>query len=80
MSKEYLSEEEQYKDILNQEEISRIKDIELQNIRGKYWRLRHEVFLNETEIPDAELEKECSKLKELEKIEIEEYKRKLKNV
>ena len=80
MSKEYLSEEEQYKDILNQEEISRIKDIELQNIRGKYWHLRYEVFLNETKIPDAELEKECTKLKELERIEIEEYKRRLKNV
>lgn len=49
----YLSEEEQFKEILNNEEISRIKDPELRNIRAKYWNLLHQVFLDEHKIPDS---------------------------
>lgn len=33
---DYLSEKEQFKEILNNEEISRIKDPKLRNIRYKY--------------------------------------------
>ena len=36
MNKPYLSAEEQYKEILNNEEIERIQDTELQEIRRKY--------------------------------------------
>ena len=35
---EWLNEEEQYKDTLNNEEISRIKDPELREIRQRHWR------------------------------------------
>lgn len=71
---EYLSEEEQYKEILNQEEISRIKDNELRSIRSKYWSLRHKAFIDERGISDAELEKVFDELNKQEKIEIEQYK------
>lgn len=71
---EYLSEEEQYKEILNQEEISRIKDNELRSIRSKYWNLRNEVFLDEHGVSDIELEKVLNELDKREKLEIEQYK------
>ena len=48
----YLSYEEQFKDILNQEEIQRIEDQELRSIRAKYWTERHKVFLDERGVPD----------------------------
>ncbi len=41
----YLSYEEQFKDILNNEEIDRIENKEIREIRSKYWKLRHEAFL-----------------------------------
>jgi len=69
----YLSEDEQYKEILNQDEISRIKDDELREIRSKYWNLRHEAFLDEHNIPDQELEKVWNALKAKELKEIEGY-------
>ena len=70
----YLSEDEQYKEILNQDEISRIKDDELRGIRSKYWNLRHEAFIDERNISDRELEKIWDELKFKEFKEIEEYK------
>ena len=70
----YLSEDEQYKEILNQDEISRIKDDELREIRSKYWNLRHEAFIDERNISDQELEKIWNELKFKEFNEIEEYK------
>lgn len=51
---EYLPEDRQYEKILNLEEINRIKDSELRNIRLKYWQLRHEAFINESEISDQQ--------------------------
>lgn len=69
----YLSEEEQYKEILSFDEISRIKDDELREIRSKYWNLRHEAFLDEHNIPDQELEKVWNALKAKELKEIEVY-------
>lgn len=69
----YLSEDEQYKEILNQDEISRIKDNELREIRSKYWNLQHEAFLDEHNIPDQELEKVWNALKAKELKEIEVY-------
>ena len=77
--KDYLSEEEQYKEILNQEEISRIRDLELQSIRSKYWGLRHKAFLDEHGISDSELGSVFDRLKEDEMKEIEEYKAKKRN-
>ena len=77
MSIEYLSEEEQYKENLNQDEISRIKDYNLREIRQKYWKLRHEAFLNEHEIPDSEISSVWNELKRKELAEIEEYRKSL---
>jgi hypothetical protein len=68
-----LSEEEQFKEILNNEEISRIKDSELRNIRSKYWSLLHRAFLDEHKIPDSMLDKEFNRIKAEELKEIDEY-------
>ncbi len=72
---EYLSETEQYKRILNDEEISRIKDTELRIIRLKYWNLLHEAFLDERSIPDSDIEKVSEQLREKEQQEIAEYRK-----
>lgn len=71
---DYLSEKEQFKEILNNEEISRIKDPELRNIRYKYWKLRHQAFLDEQRIPDSKLGIEWDKIKVAEKKELDDYK------
>lgn len=63
---DYLSEEEQFKEILNNAEISRIKDPELRDIRLKYWNLLHQTFLDEHKIPDNMLGQEFDKIKEEE--------------
>lgn len=73
-NKGYLSEEEQFKKILNNEEIGRIKDPELRNIRWKYWNLQREAFLDEHKIPDNILGQEYDKIKEAELKELDEYK------
>ncbi|NBK97881.1 MAG: hypothetical protein EOM50_07660 [Erysipelotrichia bacterium] len=70
---DYLSEEEQFKEILNNEEISRIKDPELRNIRSKYWGLRHQAFLDEHKIPDRMIGMEFDKIKAEEMKELNEY-------
>lgn len=75
---DYLSEEEQFKEILNNEEISRIKDPELRNIRFKYWSLLHQTFLDEQRIPDSMLGKEFDKIKAEEKKELDEYRQRNK--
>lgn len=74
MSGKYLSYEEQFKKILNNEEINRIKNKEIREIRFKYWKLRHEAFLDERNISDKELEKIFDKLILDEQKELEFYK------
>ena len=64
---EYLDEEEQFKEILNNEEISRIKDPKLRNIRFKCWNLLHKTFLDEHKVSDRMLEQEFDKIKSAEK-------------
>ena len=70
---DYLSEEEQFKEILNNEEIGRIRDPELRNIRSKYWSLLHQAFLDEHKIPDRMLGMEFDKIKAEEMKELNEY-------
>lgn len=70
---DYLSEEEQFKKVLNNEEISRIKDPELRNIRSKYWNVLHQAFLDEHKIPDNVLGKEFDRIKAEELKELDEY-------
>ncbi|WP_199883661.1 hypothetical protein [Anaerosinus massiliensis] len=71
--REYLNEKEQYKKSLNNEELTKIEDYELREIRQKYWGLRHRAFLDEHGIPDQDLGKVWDKLSEQERKEIEEY-------
>lgn len=46
-----------YNRIMNNSEISDIEDIELREIKRKYWDLRHNAFIDETNISDSDLEK-----------------------
>ncbi|MDQ0090534.1 hypothetical protein J2T12_003957 [Paenibacillus anaericanus] len=68
----YLSEEEQYKETLNDEEIKRIRDPLLKSIREKYWHLKRDAFLDEQGVPDKEFGKVFDELtrKEQEEIQI----------
>lgn len=76
MNKPYLSVKEQYKEILNNEEIERIQDYELRQIRQKYWNLRHKAFLDEAHISDQELDRVWEDLKAREQDEIAKYRQK----
>ncbi len=73
MNKPYLTKEEQYKELLNNEEIDRIEDLELRSIRSKYWSLQHKAFLDEANIPDSQLEEVSNRLFEEEQKEIAAY-------
>lgn len=70
----YLSEDEKYKENIDNEEISRIKDFELREIRQKYWSLSHKAFLDEINIPDYKLGDILDKIKKQELEELEKYK------
>ncbi len=72
---EWLSEEEQYREILNIDEIHRIKDPELREIRQKHWNYRHKIFMDEMEISDQDLVRLSDQDRELERKEMEEYKK-----
>ena len=73
---EYLSTEEQFKEVLNNEEIDRIRDPELRKIRRKYWDKQLQVFLDEADIPDQMLESVVQELINAEKKELAAYRRK----
>lgn len=75
MTKKHLTEEEQFKPILNNEEIDRIENDKLREIRSRYWYLRHKVFIDEVNFSDQEAEKEWDKLIEAEQKEIEVFKK-----
>ena len=74
MKVDYLSEEEQFKKVLNQDEISRIQNSEIRKIREKYWRLQHEAFMNEHGIPDSEISKVSKELIRQEQEELQRFK------
>ncbi len=59
--------------IMNNEEIYKIKDLGLSEIRIKYWNLKHKAFLDEQNISDYELEKVFDELDKQENIEVEKY-------
>lgn len=75
MRKDYLSYEEQFKRILNNEEINRIQDNELREFRNRYWNLQHQAFLDERRIPDSEIGNVYHELKEVEQKELDAYKK-----
>ena len=76
MNKPYLTKEEQFKDILNNEEIQRIEDVDLREIRQRYWNLAHKAFLDEAGIPDWELNKVVQNIHVQEQKEIAKYRQK----
>lgn len=72
---DFLSEDRQYDETLNNEEIARIRDLELRKIRAKYWKKQTDIFLDEQNIPDDMLGKYSNQIKEQEKRELEEYRK-----
>lgn len=75
---DFLTEEEQYKEVLNTKEIERIKDSKLRDIRMNFWNKKHEAFMNEVNIPDCELENVYNRIRKQELKEIEEYRKNIK--
>lgn len=74
----WLSEEEQYKEVLNNAEIPRIKDPVLREIRQRHWDYRHEIYRSESTICDEQLSELTDMDAESEQIEIQEYRETLK--
>ena len=62
-----------YNQEMNTSLISKIEDQKIQEIKKKYWDLKHKAFLNENEIRDWELGEVINKYTELERKELEEY-------
>ena len=71
----FLSKEEQYKEILSQEEIGRIRDFGLRRIREDYWIKRHQAHMDEYNIPDHEIGAVWERIKREEMEAIKKYKR-----
>lgn len=55
---------------MNREEIMKIQDVGVRNIRLKYWELKHKAFLDEHGIPDQDLGKVWDDLTEKEEKEV----------
>jgi len=68
-----LNKEKPYKNDLNMEEIHKIKDLGLREIRLKYWHQRHNAFLDENRIPDLELENVLNTIDLAEQEELTQY-------
>lgn len=73
MENQYLLFEEQFKKTLYNEEISRIKDNELREIRQRHWNYRYKIFLDGYKISDQEFWILADIDYEEEQKEIEEY-------
>lgn len=71
--KKFLSYEDQFKEVLNQDEINLIQDPGLRGIRLKYWNLRHKAFLDEHNISDTELNKVWNDLIHQEQNELQRF-------
>lgn len=76
--KKWLTEEEQYQEILNNEQIERIKDPKLREIRSRHWIYRHKIFCDEENISDKMLGQLLEKDIQEERRELENYKSKIK--
>ena len=62
-----------YKCEMNVNDITKIEDLKIQEIKMKYWNLKHNAFLDEHNIKDWELGEIFDKYTTLEKNELEEY-------
>lgn len=65
-----------FKDMMNQEEIMNITDLDVRNIRMKYWNLKFKAFKDEYNIPDQELGNVLDKICNAEQEELKLYKEK----
>lgn len=65
---------------MNIDEINRITDYHLREIRLKYWNMRHKAFQDEYRIPDRELGQIWDEMTEKEEKEISEYLEKQKEL
>lgn len=75
MEKKYLTVEEQFKDTLNNEEIERIEDCELREIRSNHWTYRMKIFRDENNISDQEMCRLTDIDYKKEKMELEAYRK-----
>ena len=75
MYNQYLSIEEQFKDTLSNEEILRIKDPELRDIRMKHWIYQNKIYHDYTNVSDEELNRLVDIDYNQEKKEIEQYRK-----
>jgi hypothetical protein len=64
---------EKYNCAMNPKEIDAIKDINIKNIKRKYWDLKHKAFLDEHNIADTEIDNVYDSLTQKERKELEEY-------
>jgi hypothetical protein len=74
MQSNYLTEEEQYKSILNRDEVERIKDPRLREIRSRYLAQTIEVLNAGHSMSDVELINQLKPIELAEQAEIEKYK------
>lgn len=71
----WLTKEEQYQKTLNPNQIQRIEDPKLREIRSKHWLYRHKIFMDEAHISDQELMRLYKLDEEAEQREIDKYKK-----
>lgn len=71
---DYLSYEDQFKEVLNNEEITRIQDLEVRKIREKYWRLQTKALLDERGISDIKINEVSKELIRQEQEELQRFK------
>lgn len=72
----WLTDEEQYQEALNNEQILRIKDPILREIRMSHWKYQTKLFFDEKNITDEMLNQLVKEDILKEKREIEQYKQK----
>ena len=73
--RKFLTVDEQFQKTLNDEEISRIEDIELRELRMKHWIYRTMIFKDEHNISDAEFCRLSDNDYALEEKELQEYRK-----
>lgn len=73
MENKYLTVKEQFKKTLNNDEISRIKNLELREIRMKHWEYRIKIFRDEHNISDSKFSRLTDINYKQEAKELEEY-------
>lgn len=74
MQLHYLTEEEQYKSILNRDEVERIKDPRLKEIRSRFLEQKLEILKAGHSMSDEDLINHLQPIESAEQAEIDKYK------